>query len=720
MMWNTNVPNQEFNVNENMKSKLFIMKNVILAILMAMIIISCNNQTTTEKGDDSPLIGKKELKLKSDLMTPEVLWSFGRVSGQEISPDGKYILYGVSYYSIEQNKGNRELYTIGTDGNNYRQITQSPKSEFNAVWRPDGKKIGFLSSESGSVQLWEMNPDGSQRTHISKIEGGITGFKYSPDQTKIIYTKEIPIENKFEDIYKGLPKASGKLMDELMYRHWDHWVESYSHVFYADYDGSKIWNDKDIIEDEPFQSPLKPFGGIEQINWSPDGKTIAYTCKKLTGKAATLSTNSDIYLYELESGKTNNLTEGMMGFDVNPVFSPDGKYIAWESMARDGYESDQNRLFMLDRETGEKVYCTDEFDQNVGSLAWNDDSKSIYFTSDWHGTFQIYNYNVKSDSIKKLTEGMHDYRNAIPAGDKLMALRNSMSIPTELYSVNPENGEAKQITFTNKELLDKITMGKVEERWMKTEDGKDMLTMIIYPPHFDPDKKYPALLYCKGGPQGPLSQNFHYRWNYQLMAANGYIIVAPNRRGVSGFGQEWQEQISGDYHGKSMQDYLTAIDEMAKEPFVDGKKIGAVGASAGGYAVYYLAGIHNGRFSAFIAHDGIFNEEAQYLETEEMWFENWDKGGPFWEKDNKIANEAYAHSPHKSVQNWDTPILIIHGELDYRVVYTQGMTAFNGARLNDVPAQYLHFPDENHWVLRPQNGILWQRAFFAWLDMWLK
>ncbi|MEN8118773.1 MAG: S9 family peptidase [Bacteroidota bacterium] len=698
------------------------MKNLLFVILVVMMVTSCNNQPKTEKEPEkeTKLIGKKELNLKSDLMTPEVLWSLGRVSGSEISPDGKTILYGVSYYSIEQNKGNRELYTIGTDGNNNTQITQSPKSEFNAVWKPDGKKIGFLSSESGSVQLWEMNPDGSQGTQISKIEGGITGFKYSPDQTKILYSKEIPTENKFEDIYKGLPKASGKLMDDLMYRHWDHWVESYSHVFYADYDGLKIKNEKDIMEGEPFQSPLKPFGGIEQVDWSPDGKTIAYTCKKLSGKAATLSTNSDIYLYELESGKTSNMTEGMMGFDVNPVFSPDGKYIAWESMKRDGYESDQNRLFMIDRETGEKVYCSDEFDQNAGSLAWADDSESIYFTSDWHGTFQIYNYNVKNDSIKKLTEGMHDYRNAIPAGDKLITSRNSMSMPTELYSVNPENGEAKQITFTNKELLDKITMGKVEERWMKTHDGKDMLTMIIYPPHFDPAKKYPALLYCKGGPQGPLSQNFHYRWNYQLMAANGYIIVAPNRRGVSGFGQEWQEQISGDYHGKSMQDYLTAIDEMAKEPFIDEKKLGAVGASAGGYAVYYLAGIHNGRFSAFIAHDGIFNEEAQYLETEEMWFENWDKGGPFWEKDNKIAQGAYAHSPHKFVHNWDTPILIIHGELDYRVVYTQGMTAFNGARLNDVPAQYLHFPDENHWVLRPQNGILWQRAFFAWLDKWLK
>jgi len=695
--------------------------SVIVLSLIALFIISCNPSVEVEVNNDKAvIIEKPNLKLDSDRMTPEALWAFGRVSGQEVSPDGQTILYGVSYYSIEHNKGNRELYSIDINGENLKQLTHSAKSEFNALWRPDGEKIGFLTSESGTVQLWEVNPDGSGRTQVSDIEGGITGFKYAPDQTKILYTAEVMIENKFPNLYEDLPDASGKLMDDLMYRHWDHWVVSYSHVFFADYDGTKVWNEKDIMQGEPYQAPLKPFGGIEQVDWSADSKTIAYTCKKLTGKAATLSTNSDIYIYSLETEKTKNATEGMMGFDVAPLFSPDGNYLAWESMERDGYESDQNRLFLLNLKTGEKTYATEGFDQNAGGLTWADDSKSIYFTSDWHGTFQIYNYQLESKSITKLTEGLYDYRSVALAGEKLIASRNSMSMPTELYAVNIADGQAKQITFTNQELLDQLTMGKVEERWMKTHDGKDMLTIIIYPPHFDPNKKYPALLYCKGGPQGPLSQNFHYRWNYQIMAANDYIIVAPNRRGVSGFGQAWQEQISGDYHGKSMQDYLTAIDVMAKEPFIDESRLGAVGASAGGYAVFYLAGIHEGRFSAFIAHDGIFNEEAQYLETEEMWFENWDKGGAFWEKDNKVAMEAYAHSPHKFVHKWDTPILIIHGELDYRVVYTQGMTAFNGAILNDVPAQYLHFPDENHWVLQPQNGILWQRTFFAWLDKWLK
>ena len=666
------------------------------------------------------VIDNPNLVLESNLMSPEVLWAFGRVSDPQVSPDGETVLYGVSYYSVEQNKGNRELYSVGLNAESVKRLTTSPKSEFNAIWRPDGKKIGFLTSESGSVQLWEMNPDGSERTQISKIEGGISGFKYAPDQSKILYTKDVELEGKFENLYEGLPLASGRLMNDLMYRHWDHWVDSYSHVFIADYSSKGLNNHKDIMVGEPFNSPLSPFGGIEQIEWSANSKIVAYSSKKLSGKAATLSTNSAIYFYNLESGKTENMTKGMMGFDVAPVFSPDGNYMAWESMERDGYESDKNRLYILNLKTGDKIYATKDFDQNAGSISWTADSKHIYFTSDWHGAFQIYRFDLSSKEISQITEGLHDYRSVAIAGKQLVAAKQTMALPTELFLVNPKKGSAQQMTFTNKKLLDQLSMGRTEERWIKTHDGEDMQVFVIYPPNFDSSKKYPALLYCKGGPQGPLSQSFHYRWNYQIMAANDYIIVAPARRGVSGFGQAWQEQISGDYHGKSMQDYLTAIDELSKEPFIDENKLGAIGASAGGYAVYYLAGNHDGRFKAFVAHDGIFNEEAQYLETEEMWFENWDKGGPFWEKENKVAQEAYAHSPHKFVQDWDTPILIIHGELDYRVVVTQGMTAFNAAILRDVPAEYLYFPDKNHWVLRPQNGFLWQRTFFNWLDKWLK
>ena len=688
------------------------------SLLVILIIFAVQLETNAQQ--DIQIIDKPNINMDGNLMTPEALWSFGRLSDPQVSPDGKNVIYGVSYYSIDQNKGNRDLYSIGLNAESSKRLTKTEKSEFNAIWRPDGKKIGFLTSESGSVQLWEMNPDGSGRERVSDIEGGITGFKYSPDQTMVLYTKEVELENKFKNLYEGLPLASGRLMDDLMYRHWDHWVDTYSHVFYCEYEDGKLISHKDIMEGEPWSAPLSPFGGIEQIQWSSDGKIIAYTCKKLVGKDATISTNSEIYFYEINNGITTNMTEGIMGFDVAPSFSPDGKWMAWESMERDGYESDQSRLYLLNLQSGEKIYATEDFDQNVRSLSWTENSESIYFTSDWHGAFQIYRYDLNDGKIKQITEGLHDFRSVSVAGDNLVATKQTMSKPTELYLVNPKDGYTQQMTFTNKDLLGQIKMGKTEERWIKTHDGEDMQVFVIYPPNFDKNKKYPTLLYCKGGPQGPLSQSFHYRWNYQIMAANGYIIVAPARRGVSGFGQAWQEQISGDYHGKSMQDYLTAIDELSKEPFIDEDRLGAVGASAGGYAVFYLAGNHNKRFKAFIAHDGIFNEEAQYLETEEMWFENWDKGGPFWEEDNEIAQEAYAHSPHKYVQNWDTPILVIHGELDYRVVVTQGMTAFNAAILRDVPAEYLYFPDENHWVLKPQNGILWQRTFFNWLEKWLK
>ncbi|MFA5418972.1 MAG: S9 family peptidase [Bacteroidales bacterium] len=692
------------------------MKKIWMIGLSAMLLVGIQLVAQQEP----PIIEKQNMKLTSDLMTPEVLWSFGRVSDPQNSPDGKSVLYGVSYYSIEQNKGNRELYLVDVTGGEPKQLTKTAKSEFNAIWRPDGTKIGFLSSTSGSVQLWEMNPDGSEKTQISNIEGGITGFKYAPDQTRVVFTKEIILENKFASLYKDLPLATGRLMNDLMYRHWDEWVDTYSHVFIADFDGKTLSNEMDIMEDEPYQAPLKPFGGIEQVSWTPDSKAVAYTCKKLVGKQASLSTNSDIYLYDLDTKATTNLTKGMMGFDVAPSFSPDGNYMAWESMERDGYESDKNRLYLLEIKTGKKTYATENFDQNAGDITWTPDSKGIYFMSDWHGSFQVYHYNLTKRSISQITNGIQDFHSIALAGKKLVTTKQTMSFPTELFTIDPKIGAETQLTFTNKDLLSQLSMGKTEERWMKTFDGEDMQVLVIYPPHFDPMKKYPTLLYCKGGPQGPLSHDFHYRWNYQIMAANGYIIVAPARRGVSGFGQAWQEQISGDYFGKSMQDYLTAIDEMSKEPFVDSDRLGAIGASAGGYAVYYLAGHHDGRFKAFIAHDGIFNEEAQYLETEEMWFENWDKGGPYWDKNNKIAQESYAQSPHKFVDKWDTPILVIHSEKDYRVVFTQGMTAFNAAILRDVPAEFLYFPDENHWILKPQNGILWQRTFFHWLDKWLK
>ncbi len=686
---------------------------------IALIITACTNTGDKANVEEAVIIGKQMPELSNDIQSPEVLWAYGRLSDVQVSPDGNSLLYGLSYYSIDQNKGNRELYLMNPDGSDVVQLTHSPKSEFNALWRPDGKKIGFLSSASGSVQLWEMNTDGAGLQKISDIEGGVGGFSYAPDMSHILFIKEVCIDNPFAELYEGLPDASGRINTDLMYRHWDHWVDSYSHIFIAEYSDEGIADLNDIMDGEPWGSPLSPFGGMEQICWGPDGKTIAYTCKKKTGMEYSISTNSDIYLYELESGKTKNISEGMMGFDMAPVYSPDGSMIAWESMERDGYESDQTRLIVYDIATGETTNFSQEFDQNAGGFAWNG-NEEIFFISAHLGSYEIFALDMGSGTFRQVTEGVHNYRSVAFAGDMLIATRQSMSMPTEVFAVNPEDGSDTQISFVNKELLDKITMGKVEKRWIKTTDNKDMLTWVIYPPHFDPSKEYPALLYCQGGPQSMVSQFWSYRWNFQMMAANGYIIVAPNRRGVPGFGQAWNEQISGDYGGQNMKDYLSAIDEVSKEPFIDNDRLGAIGASYGGFSVFWLAGNHDKRFKAFISHDGMFNFESQYLETEEMWFADWDLGGAFWEKDNKVAMNSYANSPHKFIDKWDTPILIIHGELDYRITYTQGMSAFNAAVLRGVPAEFLFFPDENHWVLSPQNGILWQRTFYNWLDRWLK
>jgi len=665
-------------------------------------------------------IGKQTPKIENGLMTPEVLWSFGRVASPQVSPDGTKILYSVSYYSISENKGNSELFVMNADGSDKKQITKTATREAAAKWLKDGKHIAFLSYETGSMQLWTMNADGSDRKQISNREGGINDFSFSPDESKILFIDNVKYRESTVDKYPDLPKASGVIVKDLMYKHWDEWVQTVPHPFIADFSGSKIENEVDILNGEPFESPMKPFGGIEQLAWSPDGKTVAYTCRKKTGKAYALSTNSDIYFYHLETKKTENKTLGMMGYDQNPTFSPDGKWLAWESMERDGYEADKNRLFIMNIATGEKTDLSANFDQNSTGLSWSADSKSIYFVSCWHAVTQIYRAVIADKIITQITKGDHDYGFVTEAKKSLIGVKHSLSKPDEIYSINPKTGLETELSFENKDILDKLKMGKVEERWITTTDNKQMLTWVVYPPNFDATKKYPTLLFCEGGPQSTVSQFWSYRWNLQLMAANGYIVVAPNRRGLPSFGMEWLEQISGDYGGQNMLDYFSAIDALAKEPYVNKDKLGCVGASYGGFSVYWLAGHHNKRFKAFLAHDGMFNLTQQYLETEEMWFVNWDLGGAYWDKANAIAQRSYANSPHLFVDKWDTPILVIHGEKDYRILASQGMAAFNAAILRGIPAEMLIFPDENHWVLQPQNGILWQRTFYEWLDNWLK
>lgn len=687
--------------------------------------------------------------LPTDRLTPELLWSMGRIGSTVLSPDKTNILYTVTTYNISENRGYSAIYILNSETKETKKLTvNTSKSESDANFIENGRKIVFLcADDNGTSQLWMMNTDGSNRKCISSEKTDVNGYLFSPDEKNVVLIHDVPTETSIIKNDDDLPKATGMVINELMYKHWDRYVRSVPHPFIANFDGSQVTNARDILDGQPYESPMCPFGGIEEFAWSPDSKSLAYVMRKKTGRDYAISTDSDIFLYNLETGKTKNLckpenykspvvnaTSSLkhqiqynenedynLGYDDKPKFSPNGKYIAWTSMKHDGYESDRTRLCVFEFSTGSKTYVTETFDSGVNDFVWDDNSKELYFSGVWHGKTNLYKTNLKGE-VSKITDEVCDYTivDVDSRQNKILTKKQSMSMADDIFFVDIKKGTSYQLTNINESIYNKLTFGEVKERWVKTVDGKQELCWVIYPPHFDKNKKYPTLLFCEGGPQSPVSQFWSYRWNFQIMAANGYIIIAPNRRGLPGFGYEWLTQISGDYTGLCMKDYLSAIDDICKEPYVDKDRLGCVGASFGGYSVYWLAGNHDKRFKCFIAHDGIFNTQQQYLETEEMWFPNWDMGSAPWVKPGGEMQKVYSESPHMFVDKWDTPILCIHGQKDFRIEYTQAESAFNAARLRGIPAQLLLFPDENHWVLKPQNAILWQRTFFRWLDKWLK
>ena len=694
------------------------MKKSFAIMASAAILASC----TGGGGSDETIIERPDYKSETGLFDENALEALGRVTNPQVSPDGKKILFGISYENVEANKSNNELYLVDVTGGEPERITKSADSEQGAVWIDGGKKIAFMAKDGDKMQLWTMNADGSDRKVVSAVENGIEGFLFSPDEKKVVVISTIKNEmvQTGADIYADLPKADAHIVDDMMFKHWDTWVTETPHPFIADFDGSKLSNIFDVLEGEPYEAPMRPFGGSESFAWSPDSKQLIYVSRKKVGMEYAISTNSDLYLFDLDSKSTTNLTEGMMGYDTAPVYSPDGKYVAWLSMEHDGYESDKNRIFIMETANpANKTDLTVDWDYTADQIAWATDSKEIYFIAAYLGNTPIFKINIDTKKVDTVADGECDYAALCPLADgSLVTMRHAITYPNELYAV--AGGEVKQLTDVNKPIFSQLTMPTVQKELIPTTDGKEMTTWVVLPPNFDPNKKYPAILYCQGGPQQAVSQFWSYRWNLSLMASNGYIVIAPNRRGLPGFGTEWNAQISKDYPGQNMQDYLAAVDYMKQKPYVDGDHIGAVGASYGGFSVYMLAGIHEGRFACLIAHAGIFNMESQYLETEEMWFANWDMGGAYWDKDNAAAQRTFANSPHKMVDKWDTPILVTHGEYDYRILASQGMMAFSAAKLRGIPAEMVIFPGENHWILQPQNAILWQRVFFRWLDRWLK
>ena len=689
------------------------MRKILFMATLALLAIACQ----PNKDSDKTPISKPEITINGGRLTPEALWAMGRINSVLPNESTNQIAYTVSYYSVKENRSTSWIRIAKEEEG--KLVTINEFVGYEPSWI--GDKIAYL--KAGKLYLpKKQSPIANLHTCLEGFDKDIEGYLLSPQGDKIILIAQVKTVASTLDKHPDLPLASGRVVDDLMYKHWDEWTETAPHPFLCtlkNVKGKTIVTDCiDLLEGTPYESPMKPFGGVEQLAWSPDGKTIAYTCRKKSGLEYAVSTNSDIYLYDLATGTHTNLTEGNGGYDTNPSFSPDGQWIAWQSMERDGYESDENRLMICHLTTGERRFLTQGMETNIDSYYWKDNN-SLVFSAVWHATSMLYQVDLQGKR-QCLTSGQYDYVPGGNIGNTYYCLRHSMREANEIFRFQPGE-EPQQISHENENIYSQITMGSVVPRWQKTTDNKDMLTWIIYPPHFDPNKKYPTLLYCEGGPQSPVSQFWSFRWNFMMMAANDYIIVAPNRRGLPGFGNAWNEQISGDYGGQCMKDYLSAIDEfVASESYVDKNRLGCVGASFGGFSVYWLAGHHDKRFKAFIAHDGIFNMEMQYLETEEKWFANWDMGGAYWDKKNEIAQRTFANSPHLFVGEWDTPILCIHGEKDYRILANQSMAAFDAAKMRGVDAQLLIFPDENHWVLQPQNGILWQRTFFAWLDKYLK
>ena len=808
--------------HNNKKRTISIMTATGFAVIVALAVIDRYTGFTeplvekmrTGKTAEQGFIGESLPEIKDGKMTPEVLLALGRMSDPQVSPDGSKILYGISYISVEENRSCNNLYICNTDGSDRQRVTSEGKSISNARWSRDGKHIFYLQggqiwsaalrcSKSGEYSL-------SGKVKISEIPAGIGQFSLSPDQDKIMYISTVQsAHKKASDLYGDLDKCEAFSADDLMYRHWDHWVKEVPHTFITDFKygkdaaGSIIpENSKDILEGEKeiYELPTEPFGGIEQLAWSPDGKSIAYSCRKVAGKRYAFSTDTEIYLYDIESGTSTCIAVGG-GYDTDPVWSPDGSKLCWVSMERDGYEADRQRLMVTSvnwkeskengatvrrPELGRIVEISNGFKYNITAPVWDSNTGGIYFSSLAEGIQGVFMAFLEKDTwkIERITgeDLWYDFNSPFHIVEnngqvKLLATYCSMNFPTEMVEITVgtdaegkipacevEHNKAikaecritenavgiRQISNINGELIAKLGKPQTEARYIRTADGKDMLTWVVYPPEFDKTKKYPSILVCLGGPQGTLSQGWSYRWNYRLMASQGYITVLPNRHGTTAFGQEWTEQISGDYCGLNMDDYLRAAKSIKAEPFVD--KMAACGASYGGYSVYNLCGIHGDVFDAFIAHAGIFNQEHMYMTTEELWFPNWDNGGLEECKIDPSVGTAsapigpagdgktfggilqggspwselpatkrhYANSPHKKVTKWHTPLLVMHGAMDFRVPLEQGMAAYNAAQLMGVPSRLIVFPEENHWILKPQNALYWHREYFRWLDRWCK
>ncbi|OHS98109.1 peptidase [Tritrichomonas foetus] len=653
--------------------------------------------------------------------TPEVLWQLGRISSPSISHDGNLLVYSVKYFKTSENKGVEQFYTIEANGSNKKMITNSDTPKTSPKFLNNGK-IAFLQHdpETKQMQLFQMDADGSNQQIISHVETGIDDFLFSPDNTKVIYVTQVKNIPTVQELHPDLDKSNALIATDLMFQHWDKWMETVPHPFVADFDGTSLSEPFDILNGTKFECPLCPFNSISDLCWSPDGKHIVYVMKPSIGIEYAFKTRMDLYLYDVKTKWSDNLTpDADHGMLFTPVYSPDSQKVAYGRMRRDGYESDVIELFVYDFNKKDSYRVNKQFPETVNDFCWGSDSKTLFFTAILKGHTLLYKL-LEDGKHEEIVTPEFDYCSIHFVNNRIYSIRSSNLSPQDIVSIDPQTKQIIQITFENKEIMDQIELGKVEERLVDSHDGKKIHCYVFYPPNFDKSKKYPGILFCSGGPEGMISNNWHYRWHYPVMAAglNG-VIIAPNRRGCTGFGLEWREDVILHFGGNAQKDLLSAIDALAKEPFIDENRLGCMGASYGGYSVFYLESHHEKRFNAFVAHDGLLSFTQTYLETEEMWFAEKDIGAP-WDIGKKPGiDESYEGDPIRYLDKWDTPILVIHGEKDYRLRSSQGIQAFNAARMRGIPAKLLLFPTENHWCSSPQNSILWYRTIVDWLNQYL-
>jgi len=655
-------------------------------------------------------------------MTPELLWKLGRVGGSTVSADGRLVAFTVRHYELSEDRGTSTIHVYDVSSGKTRAVLHDWASvgglQFAAS--PAGERLFFTGGSGASdlaPQAWALDPVGGGLLQVTDIEDGVSGLKVSPTGKHLLFALEIKLDQEVPELYEDLPKADARIIDSLMYRHWNAWHDyKYSHLHIAALDDSGRAEEAiDLMEDMKVDCPVPPFGGSEQYNWSPDGEEIAFTMKEVERWAE--STNSDVYVVSIDApGTHTNLTASQPGYDNDPVYSPDGKTLAYHSMERAGFEADRNRVMLFDRASGQTREMTAGLDQMAHGATWLPGSEGMLFTSEWRGTNQLFGMASAGGEAKQISQGRFNWGlvDVFPDGKRALMTFMDMTRPRELAIVSLADGSSETITDVNRDIYADLQLPTIEERWVDATDGEKIHCWVIYPPNFDASKKWPLLTYCQGGPQGQIGQWFSYRWNFNLMASQGYVVVAPNRRGLPGFGRAWNDEISGDWGGQAMQDLLAATDSMLAEPYVDRERTGAIGASFGGYSVYWLMGNHEDRFKTMIAHCGVFNLESMYGSTEELFFVNWDLGGPYW-KSPEIKQGYDRFSPNRFVGNWETPLLVIHGQKDFRVPVTQGMEAFSAAQIQGVPSRFLYYPEEGHWVMKPQNGVLWHRVFFDWL-----